>query len=334
MLLPWHFRLRLRFTVTISVSCQPSATDSHKDDILFSAPLGYNFTMEYNTKRALLPSFSTVTSSISTLAHLQLYRAVNLFPALYRYYLQTPATDSHKDAPLQALAHLLLRHFDSAFLLLPRLPPPLPPPSFHRKSQPPLPPDHEHLTLLTTTSGEATVLLIAPAFLNSLLHKVQHQGTAGRVRQCTSLINWSCTLVGTSRHAATPSGASLYILWDRICTSINASYRIAAAPVSLQRSSPSSFLRHILYFKTHSCRTRSSCRTTTAPQRSQTSAAASSFSFFSHKDVTSFTAFVVRICYPRNASAVPLSTFLPVAKTVVSVRHSSARVSANHWSPV
>ena len=87
MLLPWHFRLRLRFTVTISVSCQPSATDSHKDDILFSAPLGYNFTMEYNTKRALLPSFSTVTSSISTLAHLQLYRAVNLFPALYRYYL-------------------------------------------------------------------------------------------------------------------------------------------------------------------------------------------------------------------------------------------------------
>ena len=129
-----------------------------------------------------------------------------------------------------------------------------------------------------------------------------------------------------------PLWASLYILWDRICTSINASYRIAAAPVSLQRSSPSSFLRHILYFKTHSCRTRSSCRTTTAPQRSQTSAAASSFSFFSHKDVTLFTAFVVRICYPRNASAVPLSTFLPVAKTVVSVRHSSARVSANHWS--
>ena len=115
MLLPWHFRLRLRFTVTISVSCQPSATDSHKDDILFSAPLGYNFTMEYNTKRAFLPSFSTVTSSYSILLPTSSFTVLSIF------FLPSTVTTSKPPPQIRTRMHhcRLLPTFCSATLTLP-----------------------------------------------------------------------------------------------------------------------------------------------------------------------------------------------------------------------
>ena len=121
------------------------------------------------------------------------------------------------------------------------------------------------------------MLLIAPAGLNSSLHRDQLQGHS---RTCAPIDQPDQLVVHINRDVF----ATLLPLWGFRCASFGTGFvprqpRATAPPrppVSLQRSSPPSSLRHVPCFKTHSCCTQSSCRTTTAPQRSQASAASSS----------------------------------------------------------